>query len=110
MTEHVQKYLDTEEFSRRGAQLGEEVAQADRQIDQRLQQVFDHELSHIEAVPGEAAVPPAVVEPADSLEAAGGMAPVVSAVGIAELLATPELLGQAIVLNEILRRPEDRWA
>ena len=56
--EHVKKYLDSEDFARRESQLGEEVAQADKAIDQHFSQVFDHQVSRLASLPGEAAVPP----------------------------------------------------
>ena len=68
--EHVKKYLDAQEFRRRSEELGEEVAQVDREIDQHLHQVFDHEVSHLELVPGEAAAAPAATfETAEQAEA-----------------------------------------
>ncbi len=55
----VEKYLDTEEFTRRTSQLGGEVAQADVESDQRLKQVFSHDVSQLAKKPGESAAPPA---------------------------------------------------
>ena len=52
----VDRDLDTQEFSKRSTQLGSEVAQADREIDQRLHQLFDHHVSNLELMPGEAAI------------------------------------------------------
>ncbi len=60
--EHVKKYLDAQDFSRRSEELGEEVAQADREIGQHLHEVFDHRVSRLEQVPGEAAAPPLAAE------------------------------------------------
>jgi len=109
VTEHVAKYLDSEDFGRRESQLGQEVAQADEQIDQRLHQVFDHRVSKLEAVPGEAAKPPTAYEPPD-LVGAGADVPDSFATGLLELITSPDSLRQAIILNEILHRPEERWA
>ena len=52
----VQQYLDTSEFGRRTSQLGGEVVQADQQFDERLEQKFSGEVSHLAKRPGEAAV------------------------------------------------------
>ena len=111
VTEHVQKYIDTEQFTRRGAQLGEEVvAEVDREIDQHLRQVFDHSVSRLAAVPGEAATPPVAFEPLELSEASAIEIPATFATGLTDLLTSAESIRQAIVLNEILHRPEERWA
>lgn len=97
---HVQKHLDTSDFQRRTSQLGGEVAEADDKLDARVQQVFEHQLSQFDwRTPGE-------------LEAAGEKLPPsasATVAGIFPLLSNPESLRQAIVLNEILQRPVDRW-
>jgi hypothetical protein len=110
VTEHVQKYLDTEDFTRRGAQMGGEVAaQVDREIDQRLHQVFDHSVSQLATVPGESAAAPVAFEPLELSEASAIEIPATFATGLTDLLTSPESVRQAIVLNEILHRPEERW-
>jgi hypothetical protein len=100
----VATYLDTEEFSRRTAQLGSDVVQADADVNQRLKQDFGHDVSQLAKKPGEAAAPSVADETAAAPAAAvGAMA------GLLTLLGDPEGIRQAIVLNEILQRPEDRW-
>ena len=106
--EHVTKYLDEQDFSRREVELGKEVAQADRQIDQRLHQTFDHRVSQLAAVPGEAAAPPVAYEPPDLVGASADI-PDTFATGLLELVGNPDSLRQAIILSEILHRPEERW-
>jgi hypothetical protein len=110
VTEHVQKYLDTEEFTRRGAQMGGEVvSQVDREIDQHLHQVFDHSVSQLAAIPGETAAAPVAYEPLELSDASAIAIPATFATGLTDLLTSPESIRQAIVLNEILHRPEERW-
>jgi hypothetical protein len=110
VTEHVKKYLDSQEFTRRASQLGEDVTQeVDRDIDQHLHQVFDHTVSRLASVPGEAAAPPAAVEPAALAEDVAVDAPPTFATDLAALLTSSNSIRQAIVLNEILHRPEERW-
>ena len=46
-------------------QLGSEVTQAIREIDQRLHEVFDHHVSSLEFKPGKAATEPMAVGPAE---------------------------------------------
>jgi hypothetical protein len=109
VSEHVQKYLDEQEFRRREAELGKQVARSDQQIDQHFQQVFDHSVSKLEATPGEAAAAPAAYEPPDLVGAAATAIPATFATGLLDLVTDPDSLRQAIVLNELLRRPEERW-
>ncbi len=108
VAQHVDKYLDEQEFGRREVELGKEVAQADKEIDQHLRQVFEHRVSKLEAVPGEAAAPPVAYEPPD-LVGTGAEIPATFATGLLDLVSSPDSLRQAIVLNEILHRPEERW-
>ena len=107
--EHVKKYLDSENFARRESQLGEEVAQADKAIDQHLSQVFDHQVSRLASLPGEAAAPPVAYEPPELVEASSLAIPDTFATGLTDLLSNPEAIRQAIVFSEIFRRPEERW-
>jgi hypothetical protein len=110
VTQHVEAYLDSGEFARRSSELGGEVAQADAQLGEHLRQAFDHEVGKLAEKPGEAAAPPAVDE---SLLPAGDRlpsGPSPAAVELAALLGDIDGIRQAVVLNEILRRPEDRWA
>ena len=105
----VERDLDTQEFTKRTTQLGSEVVQADREIDQHLHQVFDHHVSNLELMPGEAAAPPLVVAPLELTEQSLLDIPATFATGLTDLLADPDSVRQAIVLNEILHRPEERW-
>jgi len=97
VVEHVQKHLDTSDFGRRTQQLGGEVALADDKADAHLHEVFEHQLSQFDwRTPQE--------------QAAAGVTPMAAGVaGVLPLLADPQNLRQAIVLTEILQRPESRW-
>ncbi len=103
--EHVGEYLDAGEFRRRATELGEEVAQADEQIEQRLHAKFDHKLGRLAGRRGETADAPKVTQPEDVL----AELPSTSAAGLAAMLGNAESIRQAIVINEILTRPEQRW-
>jgi hypothetical protein len=105
----VERDLDTRAFTQRSTQLGSEVAQADKQIDEHLHQVFDHRVSKLEAVPGEAATAPVAIAP-ELTEQSLLDIPATFATGLTDLLADPDSVRQAIVMNEILHRPEERWA
>ncbi len=106
----AQKYLDTSEFRRRSEELGGEVAQADQQFTQQVGQAFSGEVSRLASRPGEAAQPVDVIEAEvagpeylarptlDALPEAGS--------GLADLLGSPANIAQAVIMSEILRRPE----
>jgi hypothetical protein len=106
----VENDLDTREFNQRETRLGSEVAAADKQIDERLHQVFDHHVSKLELLPGEAATAPVAVSPMELTEQSLLDIPATFATGLTDLLADPDSVRQAIVMNEILQRPESRWA
>ena len=100
VAEHVAEHVSaaSQEFDKEVADLGERVRRADEQFDVQLHQKFDHELGSLAARPATGG--------SDQPLTAQRATP---AAQIAALLATPDGVRQAIVLNEILRRPEDRW-
>ncbi|MGA2617406.1 MAG: hypothetical protein ABSF26_07340 [Thermoguttaceae bacterium] len=104
----VRQYLDTSEFRRRSAQLGEEVAQSDEQFTDRAQHAFSADVSMLAKRPGQAADAPQTDEseaaPSAGQTSTGLFAP--GGLGFAELLTSPDQVAHAIILNEILRRPE----
>jgi len=107
----VQKYMDTSDFRRRGDELGSEITQADQQFTKQVGQSFSGEVSRLAARPGESAQPVGVAttdagEPAESLSPSTFDALPVAGSGFADLLNSPENIAQAIILAEILRRPE----
>jgi hypothetical protein len=88
--------------------LVSDVAEADDRLEQHLHGTFDHRLGTLGASPGESAEGPQPAEaetPADRVSSV----PATAAVGLAAMLAGPTSLRQAILLYEVLRRPEDRW-
>jgi len=74
---------------------------------------FDHQMGQLDSSPRAAAHAAALAEPdkrataeADIIEAM----PPTAAAGLAAMLASPTSLRQAILLKEILERPEHRWS
>lgn len=88
----------TQAFQKEVADLGSRVKQADEQFDVQLHQKFDHELGRLGERSAAAAAPPAAPVETKS-----------PAAQIAAMLASPDGVRQAVVLNEILNRPTDRW-
>jgi hypothetical protein len=107
VTEHVKKYLDETQFTQRASKFGGDVAAADKKREDHLKQVFGHGISKLASKPGETSAPPTppstgfFQDEVPVLAAAG--------TGIASLLNNIDNLRQAIVINEILQRPVDRW-
>jgi hypothetical protein len=100
VAEHVAERVgsSTRQMREEVSHLGERVIQADKQFDVQLEQKFGHRLGSLsdstaENARKESATPKAATPAAQ----------------IAALLASPDGIRQAIVLNEILRRPDDRW-
>ncbi len=106
----VQTFLDTSDFRRRSEELGGEVAQSDQQFTKQVGQSFSGDVSRLASRPGEAsqAAEAVELEPAgpeylsrptlDALPVAGS--------GLTDLLGSPEDIAQAVIMSEILRRPE----
>jgi hypothetical protein len=105
-----QKYMDTSDFSRRSDELGGEVVQSDRQFTQQVGHAFSGEVSRLSLRPGEAAKPMEAVE-AEEDGPVYLSRPTLDALpldgsGLDELLGSPENIAQAIIMAEVLRRPE----
>lgn len=84
------------DFNKEVADLGSRVKQADEQFDRQLQKKFDHELGSLASRPSAAPVEPTPQPPSPATQ-------------IAAMLANPDGVRQAVILNEILHRPTDRW-
>lgn len=95
VSQHVKKYLETSDFDRRRKQLGAEISQADEKLEKRLHGVFDHQVGRLSDTAATTTAGPEVSS---------------TAAGIFAMLVRPEGLRQAILLNEILQRPVDRWS
>jgi hypothetical protein len=104
ITAHVKKYLDEQQFENRAEQLGVEVAHVDSEIEQHLHKTFDHAMGTLRTLPGGSLDTDVAIESADDEV----FIPETSE--IHKLLTDPQSIRQAIVLNEILHRPEERWA
>ena len=103
------KFLDASEFGRRAEHLGEEVVQSDQQFTQQVKQGFSGEIDRLSARRGETAEPTKVQgEPADAEDPSRPTldALPVAGSGLGALLGDSDAIVQAIIMSEILRRPE----
>jgi len=95
------------EFQERQRRLGAEVAQADEKVEARLNQVFDHQVGQLS---GRLAQGREMSDVSDAFaEAEPDRLPEAAAAGFAAMLTDAESIQQAIIINEILRRPDERW-
>ncbi len=113
--QQVRQYLDTSEFRRRSAAMGGEVFQADEQFTQQVSKAFSGEVGKLSSRRGDTAAAPEVVEAelveADTISGDEESRPTLAAppaagTGLADLLGSSDNIAHAIIMNEILRRPE----
>jgi hypothetical protein len=88
------------QFDTRAAELGKTVGLADDLLEARLHETFDHQLGDLGKRPSIAA---AASPPASSQDAESELAKLI------QILREPDSIRQAIVLREIIDRPEHRW-
>ncbi len=96
VAEHVEHHISTDDISDHAEQLGEEVANRDDQVDDRIHRKFDHHVGKLESRPSVQDTTTAVTETAVNADAAA----------LFDLLLNTKTVAQAIMLSEILKRPE----
>jgi hypothetical protein len=99
VSEHVQRHLDTRGFQQRASTITK-VDQADEELEERLHQAFDHQVGTLASR--------AEAKQAAAAASAAATATKVTASGVYAMLRDPNSLRNAIILQEILRRPEER--
>jgi hypothetical protein len=88
----------SEEIAQHTRQLGAEVDLADDKLAAHLHQTFDHELGRLKKTASETA---AIAHASPSSD--------VTVSELLQALRSPESIRDAIIMAEVLRRPEDRW-
>jgi len=104
-TEAKAEHFARERFAKQVSQLGQQVAEEKKQMAKHPHDVFDHDVGQLSASTKRRERP---AIPARSATAAGQTPSI--AVGVAAMLTNTENIRQAIVLNEVLQRPEHRWS
>lgn len=95
---HVSEHLrGTEQIAEHTRHLGEEVDQADDKLAAHLHQVFDHQVGRLKKSATDVAA-----EAAADAQRTG-----ITAGNIAGMLLSPQSVRNAIILGEILKRPEE---
>lgn len=106
----TQKYLDNSEFRRHSDQLGDDVAAGDRQFSQHVTEAFRGEVGRLKERRGESSVSPQV-ESGDKPESEDISRPMLEALpiagsGLADFLGDSDAIVKAIIMSEILHRPD----
>jgi hypothetical protein len=102
VADHVRSHIDsgTRALGQQASQLGQRIVQEDAQFDVQLKAKFDHEVGRLTSkervtdTPSSSPVNTDASSPAALLAAA---------------LASPVGVRQAVLMNEVLRRPSERW-
>ena len=102
VTASVEKHLSRRGFSERAEHLADDIVRADEQMEQHLQKAFGHRVGTLSSDAASGA-PVTDVETAVKTDAPS------AAASLAAALASPQGARQALVLGEILARPEHRW-
>jgi hypothetical protein len=105
VSQHVAQHLDTTGMRQRTAQLGSEVLEETQKLQSEVREKFTHKLGRLAATAQPAAPPSAASPPAPARPA---MTPP-RVQEITQLLRNPSSVRQAVIINEILARPEHRW-
>jgi hypothetical protein len=99
----VSRDIDTRKFDQRAERLGKQARTAAEKTQARTDQVFRQEIGTL------AAKVPSAESRQKRKKVAGAAVPATSAAGFAAMLRDVNNVRQAIILNEILTRPVDRW-
>ncbi len=104
VSQQVEKYLDEGEFEKRAEHLGEKVAQSDDRFEKHLKSVFNHKIGSLATQAKDGSISSGSASSIASITTSDSPT---SAFNL--LFGNQAALRNAIVVNEILRRPEERW-
>jgi hypothetical protein len=104
---HVREHLSPAKFAPVSQELGREVTELDTKMQRHLQDKFDHRVGRLAGMGGQSAQVQSAVDLETTAERAAGAT---SLSTLAAMFANPASVRQAIVLSEILNRPESRWS
>lgn len=97
VSDHVRDYIDTSDVADVSQQLGQEVALADDKMDARLQRTFDHSVGNLPLAAQESAFSTTTTTTAKQVSPAAD--------ALLNMLSNPQSIQQAVLLSEILKRP-----
>jgi hypothetical protein len=94
-----QNLRGTSDIARHASSLGAEVDQADDKLEARLHKTFDHQIGRLKDTTTAAPVREAMQTSDDLL----------ASMNLTKLLTNAQSIRNAIILSEVLNRPEHRW-
>lgn len=95
--EHVRSHIDTSSIAQNSSRLGSRIAQVAKEVDNRVHQHLDHDLSKIDDQPTVTDDPPPAIVGAANKDFANELR---------KMLSNPQAVGKAVFLAEILKRPD----
>ena len=104
--DHVSQHINTSKFGERISHMGEEIDRADDRMEAHLHDYFEHKMGDLGAKTSR--VSDSTLDD-DSPGQGGPATQKPPPFNIQKLLRSPAGIRDAIVLSEILRKPEDRW-
>jgi hypothetical protein len=100
---HVEEHMQGHVFDEQVSHLGENVDRSDDKMEEHLQQVFEHNIGKLGAKTSAAS------DSSLDDDSPGQQQVASEPTNYLALLQNPESIRQAIILNEILARPTERW-
>jgi hypothetical protein len=105
----VNKHLGNRQFEQRASQLSETAAAADDVVEARLHKTFDHKLGRLAQSNTGETQPGTVRSATDNAAIVTTAAANDSLLFLINALRTPQMLRQAVIMNEILTRRDEQW-
>ncbi len=98
--------LTSDQLPHRDFELAENISRVEKELEQHTHEKFDRQVGRISS----ASAPPAAAKASGREEPRPAVSmPSTAAAGLAAMLGDAQSLRQAILLNEIIQRPEHRW-
>jgi hypothetical protein len=120
LAQHVADTLDSSKFARRATRLSQVQESSDSDFREHMQRIFQHGVGTLKDDPASGAAKETTastkISGLQATTAAAAIAPVARqssdhkvAAGIAAMLTGKKAIRDAVILTEILQRPEQRW-
>jgi len=105
--QHVSQHINTADFGERISHLGEVIDNADERMEAHMHDYFEHALGDLGATTSRAS--DSTLDDDGAPQGSPGAIKKRPPFNFRKLLRSPSSIRDAIVLSEILRRPEDNW-
>jgi hypothetical protein len=106
VADHVSQHINTSAVGERLSHMGEEIDRADDRMEAHMHGYFEHKLGDLGAVTSRAS--DSTLDD-DNVGQSDSDTEKLTPFNIRDLLGSPQSIRDAIILTEILGRPEDSW-